>query len=524
MRLRIPSRAVLAATALVCASVLHLIPAATQTVAASPTGGRVQHHPRVYLLFWGGFWSPNDQAAMNAGIDLFQHTSGNGWTNILAQYNDTTDQIHPDASLADSWFTSDGVPSNIDPTSVENEIQHAISVRGWVKDPDSQFIVWPEYGATYNYASFGISDPSKACAWHSITPTIRQVYAVVPHPHDTSLNCHQNWTTPQNMTGFSSHEFAEAASDPDGNGQEIADPCAGMGFTPGPNGEYVAYLHSNASNSCVSSFTISYNSQYIAQHAYGNTYPYMSPEHRYPWWVQVKNTGNVPWGIGSGGQVRLGTTGSPNRCSAFDDGSWMSCGRIALSQNISAGNATPVLPGQIGEFDFTMTPPSTNNLPPGNYTENFQVVAEGYAWIGGGIWWALTVGSFHGEWAGQMNTLENIAISGSTYVVSVTFRNTGDCPWYGGDYEISLGTSGTSTNQLYRHSDFQAPTWPNWYTAANMDPSATEIDPGSTYTFTYEISVPLTETPGFYNEYFDLNAAYIGYFTNSGYNLPLDVV
>jgi hypothetical protein len=487
-------------------------------------GGRVQHHPQVYILFWGPTWSSNT-GPLGAAMDLFQHTSGNGWTNILAQYYDNVDQIHPDAHLAGSWQTNDATPC-INPSNLETEIQNAAAVRGWSQGPDSQFIVWPQPGACITYTAFpGI--PNNGCGWHGVTPTSSLVYAMVPWNGDTG--CATQYSHNAAMTGITSHEYVEAASDPTGQatpaspawtdstgGYEIGDLCENWGFTPGPNGEYVAYIWSNRDNQCVSSFSINYASQYVGQHDYGTSYPYMAREHAYPWWVQVRNTGNVPWGVGSWGQVRLGTTSSTNRCSAFADGSWMSCGRIAVSKNISTGDTTPIQPGQTAEFDFNMTP--SPGLAPGNYTENFQVVAENYAWIGGGIWWALTVGSLGGGYVTQTNTVANVAVAGLTYVVDVTFQNTGSCPWFGADGVVRLATS----HPHYRGSAFQAATWPASYIATSM--SATEVDPGGTYTFQYEITVPTGQTPGSYQEYFDLDAAYIGYFTDSNYNLPLTVV
>jgi len=507
-------------------------PVTSGTTPAAWHGGPVQHHPHIYMLYWGPNWV-NNWSPISASQTLFGNTSHNGWTNILAQYNDITDQIHPDTFLAGSWQTNDATPSGcVDPTSMESEIEHAVSVRGWSYGADSQFIVWPQPGACVNYSAFGELPPSQpkgACGWHDITPTLQQVYALVPWTGDSGAGCQYGVGTVNSMVGITSHEYAEAASDPeprenpawtDGSGtEELADMCSGYGFTPGPAGEYVTYVYSGSQGGCSTSFNIIYNFTFINEHAQGNTSPYMAPRHGYAWWVQIENTSNVPWGVGPGGTVRLGTENPQDRCSSFDDGSWLACNRIAISKNATTQSSSPVEPGQTAEFDFNFMPPA--GLAAGTYTENFDPVAEGYTWMTshGYIWWYLTVGTFGGSYSVQSNAPGDLYAPGMTYTVSVTFTNTGSCPWFGSDNMVVLSTS----HPDYRSSAFQATTWPNSFTAAGMAPGG-EIDPGLPYTFQFQLTIPLTQPAGTYNEFFDLNANYIGYFTNSNYSVPMTVV
>jgi hypothetical protein len=83
--------------------------------------------------------------------------------------------------------------------------------------------------------------------------------------------------------------------------------------------------------------------------------------------VKARNMGYQTW---TQSVVRLGATRPQDRCSAFADGTWLSCGRIAMQES-------SVAPGETATFDFTLTAPSQV----GSYQECFNVVAEGITWL-----------------------------------------------------------------------------------------------------------------------------------------------
>ncbi|MBI2849290.1 MAG: N-acetylmuramoyl-L-alanine amidase [Chloroflexi bacterium] len=88
-------------------------------------------------------------------------------------------------------------------------------------------------------------------------------------------------------------------------------------------------------------------------------------------WVDLRNTGTVPWFNSGTTPVMLGTANPPGRASGFyTAGDWVSPSRPTV---LDQGG---IAPGQTGRFSFVITAPST----PGVYEEHFRPIAEGGTW------------------------------------------------------------------------------------------------------------------------------------------------
>ncbi|HWL38259.1 MAG TPA: SpoIID/LytB domain-containing protein [Frankiaceae bacterium] len=90
--------------------------------------------------------------------------------------------------------------------------------------------------------------------------------------------------------------------------------------------------------------------------------------------IDVKNTGNTTWRVGSAVRVSVKGSGSAHS-------SWINAGRpTAIDKNVSRAGATDVRPGERARFTFTI---AANGRAPGSYTETFGCGWE--AWRSTGL-------------------------------------------------------------------------------------------------------------------------------------------
>lgn len=277
----------------------------------------VQHHPKVYLVFWGPKWD-NDTATISTIEQTFQALAGSSYNNVLSQYTDSPlssgdsaapspadyengDYVHNDVELMTGpgapfprVIDTSSPPGGIDigvetPTGVfwgaqiRNEADKEIAANRWSVNQDSQVIVFPQEGTTYNT----LTNPQSWCGMHVFNTTAANhyAYALVQYG-DQNPNC-GTWAIDIAYTAV--HEYAEAATDPviagttpvavfpiKGSGwntqngsatpQEIADLCESLGsyaYTPINNASatfYLPYLWSNEDNACVTSIGTEYSS------------------------------------------------------------------------------------------------------------------------------------------------------------------------------------------------------------------------------------------------------------------------
>jgi len=85
--------------------------------------------------------------------------------------------------------------------------------------------------------------------------------------------------------------------------------------------------------------------------------------------LEIRNIGNQTWSQTS---TFLGTVSPLDRVSPFADNTWANRARIPLQQS-------SVIPSEVGRFTFQLAAPGT----PGSYTECFNLVSEGQAWMVG---------------------------------------------------------------------------------------------------------------------------------------------
>lgn len=257
-------------------------------------GGKVQHDPHVYLIFWGPKWGTDSdhQQIVNALVGVFDDFSGRQYTNILTQYGD-------DPNNSSSHFQNDTYPvtyvgydltstpgSNLNPVDVLAEAEKIQTQQGWPNGgKDNQFLVFPQQGTTYL-----VLNGKDFCGYHADSLDGTFVYGLVRYASDDQgcQKVDQVVTThPANLINdvvwTAVHEFTEMVTNPINpftdpawktrdtsslDPVEIADLCQQLTPTPttkppkttflhysGPNQItyqfYLPYLWSNFTGSCV---------------------------------------------------------------------------------------------------------------------------------------------------------------------------------------------------------------------------------------------------------------------------------
>ena len=217
--------------------------------------GAVQHHPRVYLLFWGPNWTTSD-AIVTSSQAMLRYMAGSSYGAILTQYSDLSAPVSNDAVLA-GFALDSSVPQSINDSTITNEITSVSNAHGWQNSADTQFVILPQAGASYSW-------PSGTCAVHAITLNGAYIYGVIAYLADPGFASGTACITGTGGGSFAvamntllSHEFAEMVTDPNSgrswiNGtNEIGDLCAPSVGVIGPGGSYVQMLWDNISDRCV---------------------------------------------------------------------------------------------------------------------------------------------------------------------------------------------------------------------------------------------------------------------------------
>ena len=225
----------------------------------------------------------------------------------------------------------------------------------------------------------------------------------------------------------------------------------------------------------------------------------LSPGTTYYMRVTARNMGSSTWTNSGLNPVKLATTSPMDRASAFCDPSWSGCNRPAVLKEAS------VAPGEIGTFEFTIKAPAGY----GSYSEYFNLVAEGKAWMSDiGMYYQLAVSPPVREWmvAGQeaytdaARTLPlnpDALTPNTTYYFRVRALNTGNTTWTNsGPNPVNLSTAGPDD----RNSLFCTAGWSGCNRPAQMIESSTA--PGQLGTFEFAAKSP--SAYGVYKEYFNL--------------------
>lgn len=265
-------------------------------------GGKVQHAPRVYLVFWGPKWADKNNTlhknARNYLINFYKGlgASKDGWSTVMSQYNDKTGHPVFGRSLLAGWKvdTKHKVPANVSGTDLVNEAGNGATMFGIkLSQAENVEIVIASQARTC-FAPIGglvfggnCGSPISAstpgyCAFHSFdvanaNHSIFLPWVNLPFQPDAGTACGKNFVNASGaFDGFSmsgGHETAETITDPAPNsgyidlsdttsGGEIADKCAWGGKIWGSNDPFgdlhlstgsfaMQSLWSNVTRNCV---------------------------------------------------------------------------------------------------------------------------------------------------------------------------------------------------------------------------------------------------------------------------------
>jgi hypothetical protein len=137
-------------------------------------------------------------------------------------------------------------------------------------------------------------------------------------------------------------------------------------FNTYPKGKYGMYWDITVKDAI-------YSSEYKGEVVSKSANPVLEPGTTTTLSATIKNTGTATWYNSGSNPIHVGTWNSQDRSSDFYDSSWLSTNRPAGMTEAS------VAPNAQGTFDFTIKVPS--GKANGTYTESFNLVAEGKAWI-----------------------------------------------------------------------------------------------------------------------------------------------
>jgi hypothetical protein len=178
-------------------------------------GGKgVQHNPSVYLILWGSNWNSTGLAAGRQLIKLYKSISGSNYQGILTQYFDSTGRVSKTLKLTTFTDTSVTAPESVNEVKVREEALSAITTNKWTKDGNSQFVVVPAPGSTYE-AGFD----KNFCGYHAYNTANELIYTFVAYIGDEPFRkgCAEydkNKNVDNVTSTVAAHEYAESATDP----------------------------------------------------------------------------------------------------------------------------------------------------------------------------------------------------------------------------------------------------------------------------------------------------------------------
>ena len=240
-------------------------------------GGVVQTAPKVYVIFWGSNFEakgkgehkePTEQELKAAKVremllKLYEGMTGSAYEGILTQYfNSTagaTGRVGSTVTTS-SWIDSSvEAPSKLTRAKVQEEVTKGIVTNKWTPELNAQFAVVTAPGSTYESSFIG---PGR-CAYHEHESS-GVVYDFVPYQGEKPFTeGSEPCITIGNASGngiyktskSASHEFAEAATDPEGNTwykgeREIADLCQKEEDFELPDGAWAQKLYDDHENEC----------------------------------------------------------------------------------------------------------------------------------------------------------------------------------------------------------------------------------------------------------------------------------
>ena len=201
--------------------------------------------------------------------------------------------------------------------------------------------------------------------------------------------------------------------------------------------------------------------------------------------LRLKNTGNTVWygeGSSSNNPTRLVTISPNYRASAFYDSSdprWLASNQVKLTE-------ATVAPNEIGTYSFKWKAP----IAPGNYSELFSLVIDGYAFVPGKI----TINTYVADYDYQVVSANasDTLIGGDTKLLTVKLKNNGASTWY------SDGNSPTPLRlaiEGYANNPYASTKDPAWLGTKNqIRLKEASVGPGETGTFEALLVAPYKQS------------------------------
>jgi tripartite motif-containing protein 71 len=225
-----------------------------------PGGSGVQTSPKVYVIFWGSNFEKTETGEKVRAmlLKLYEGMTGSAYEGILTQYFNSTGGLTGRVGstvTTTSWIDkSVTAPTKVNEAKINGEIESAIGTNGWTTEMDAQFVLAIAPGATY--------EPSldEDCAYHYVTPS-GAIYDFIPYQGDEPFakECLELGNPSKNpiykTSKSASHEFAEAATDPEGDTwggdeHEVADLCVKDEDFELPDHAWAQKLYDDSKNEC----------------------------------------------------------------------------------------------------------------------------------------------------------------------------------------------------------------------------------------------------------------------------------
>jgi serine protease len=213
-------------------------------------GGSTQHHPHVYLLFWGPSWATDSgEQASAAYLENFCQGLGvqpqDDWSTTTSQYGDGSGNPGFSGTVCKGFFQDTSTPPfGVDQSQLAAEADAFASSQGITDLSDAQIVIATQSGTCPSgfYAPNCAGGSGYYCAWHSNS---NEPYTNLPYLLDAGAGCGEDFVNSGGTyDGFSiveGHEYAETITDPypfsgwwdpaDSSGGEIGDKCAWNGLS-----------------------------------------------------------------------------------------------------------------------------------------------------------------------------------------------------------------------------------------------------------------------------------------------------
>lgn len=171
----------------------------------------MQHHPHVYVIFWGNSWAekPGVQEKI---LQLYGWLNGSAYASALSQYFDYSGPYSGDNTLAGSYVDTRSDPTGITEAGIRAEIRYVIEQRGWPKgNYENQYVVFASPNSTLAGGEAGY------CGYHNWWGEGWSVpLTFVPWPGQSPNGCNYGgaWDPWEVLQVVASHEWAETVTDP----------------------------------------------------------------------------------------------------------------------------------------------------------------------------------------------------------------------------------------------------------------------------------------------------------------------